>query len=368
MTERFTDADLEDLFGSAPPVRGRWEAEPVDPDAACEAALPNLDELVQEQNEAAVYRLHEDSGRYPQFRALPSVAAMTGAIAPTEVALIAGRVASGKSLFAQNFLRDLIGQEVPTLYMGTEQTAQILKIKQACLMAGVSPRLMLKATAEQRKTEAYLGARDQVQDQLKWLKSPGVKELAIFANTPHINREILRTWTVGGIRKYGIECVIVDHVDHMSHGPGVNAREELTATVRLAHQLATDYEIPMILMSQVKRTTGGGDPLKLYGPPDVEDLAGSSDKERVASLVLTLWRPLRAGIAPKDLRTLHKATQYGMAPGAELYEPRTMGVKLCKDRLGDTPGLQCRLHVGVGGVLMDDPGLTHGIRTNGSIV
>jgi archaellum biogenesis ATPase FlaH len=79
------------------------------------------------------------------FRRLESVHELTGSFAPGELIFIAGGTGNGKSLLCQNLFDDLtVEQKVPTLYIGTEQTVEVLKIKHACIRIGVSPRLILK--------------------------------------------------------------------------------------------------------------------------------------------------------------------------------------------------------------------------------
>ena len=64
---------------------------------------------------------------------------------------------------------------------------------------------------------------DKSQDWLKWAGIPShSEELALFANTPYVQRAELAKWITGGVRKYGPEAMIIDHIDHMDHGDGQN--------------------------------------------------------------------------------------------------------------------------------------------------
>lgn len=80
---------------------------------------------------------------------------------------------------------------------------------------------------------------------------------------------------------------------------------------------------------------------------------------------LGLWRPLRTDLPITELREIIKRSKQGSKSQDQIYQPDTMGVRLLKDRLGSVPGKQALLHVGKGGRLSDDPGLTHGINTGG---
>jgi hypothetical protein len=351
------DRDLDAIqYGNAPtppPIRLHQGEQLV---------LPDPDVLAHTQFLGAVDRLHEDKTGYPRFNELASVHGMTGSFAPEEVIMCAGDVGNGKSLLCQNLFDDQVEHDVPTLYIGTEQSPEVLKIKHACIRAGVSPRLMLKPNPEDLVTTAYQAAREEVQRELKVIDSE-FRGLAFYATTEYVNQAELTRWITGGVREYGIAFVIVDHIDQVEHGPGLNAPGELTGTVQLLHRLARQHSMPIFVASQIKRRSG--DPLAAFAPPSVHDFAGASGKERVMALGLGVWRPLRIDLSVKQLRELKKETALGKKSGDRIYQQDTMGVRLLKDRLGSCPGTQVFLHVGKGGRLSDDPATTHGIRTGG---
>lgn len=344
--------DLEDIeYGRKGPTR-----EVAFPE---EAQLPDGDSLAWLQHRQATKRLGEDKSKYPRFSRLSSVHELTGSFAPGEIIFIAGGTGNGKSLLCQNLFDDLMHQEIPTLYIGTEQTVDVLKIKHACIRTGVSPRLMLKPETRDIGTTGYEAARAAVQKELEWLHNPVVRELIFYANTPFVNRVELTRWISGGVRKYGLQCVIIDHIDQVSHGEGQNSVHELTQTVQHLHTLAHENKIPIVAASQIKRTL---DPIRRYSPPDESDLAGASGKERIMSVGLGLWRPLRADLSIEELREMKKKAATGSVGRDKIYQADTMGVRLLKDRLGTVPGKQCFLYVGKGGKLEDDPATTHGIK------
>lgn len=349
--ERFSAEYVDSLIGA---IRARNELA---------ESLPDPDVLSHTQHRHALERLHEDKRGYCRFTRLESVHAMTGPLAPEEVVIVAGDTEDGKSLFCQNFFDDLTSeQKKATLYIGTEQRPEVLKIKQACIRAGVRAKLILKPTDEELLTEEYRLGMQAVETELEYINGPEMRGLAFYATCEYVNRAELERWITGGVGRYGIEVVIIDHIDQMRHGTGWNPITELTATVQLIHELAAEHHIPIIVASQITRSK---DPIKRHSPPDKHDLKGASGKEELMSIGYGLWRPLRTDLPPKELRTLKKNAQQGTVGVEKIYQPATMGVRLLKDRLGDVPGKQCFLHVGKGGRLSDDPAATHGIRTGG---
>ena len=324
--------------------------------------LPEPDSLAEDQHLKAMARLHEDKSLYPRFTQLESLAELTGPLAPGELMFVAGGTGNGKSLLCQNLFDDLVSNDIPTLYIGTEQSPDVLKIKHACIRTGVSPRLVLKPTPDEMNSLLYSEAVETIEAELRRLMEAPMRQRAFYANTEYVNREQLSRWIIGGVEKYGIECAIVDHIDQVSHGTGQNSVHELTQTVQHLHDIARQVGMPIIVASQIKRST---DPFKRHAPPDESDLAGSSSKERIMALGVAVWRPLRTDLPITELRELLRSSKQGTASGDRIYQPNTMGVRKIKDRLGMAPGAQCFLHVGKGGRLSDDPALTHGIRTGG---
>lgn len=355
------DRDLERIeYGRAPEPGHARAFAPRPVSASDDVDLPDEDELAHTQYLHAIARLDEDKSLYPRFKRLESVHALVGAFAPGELIFVAGGTGNGKSLLCQNLFDDLIEQQIPTLYIGTEQSPEDLKIKHACIRCGVSPRLMIKPEERDLGTAAYNAALEAVKAELQWLDSPERRELAYYANTAYVNRAELTRWIAGGVKKYAIECVIVDHIDQINHGDGFNTVHELTQTVLHLHNLARENEIAIVPASQIRRPS---DPFKRFAPPDESDLAGAASKERVMAVGVGVWRPLRTDLPIKDLRDLLKRAKQGSVSQDRIYQPDTMGVRLLKDRLGSVPGKQTMLHVGKGGRLSDDPGLTHGINT-----
>lgn len=322
-------------------------------------SLPDPDVLSHTQHLQALERLREDKREYCRFTRLESVHEMTGPLAPEEVVIVAGDTEDGKSLFCQNFFDDLTSEQKKiTLYIGTEQRPEVLKIKQACIRAGVRTKLILKPTDAELLTPEYRFGMEAVEAELEYINGPEMRGLAFYATTEYVNRYELNKWITGGVHRYGIEVVIIDHIDQMQHGEGVNPVTELTSTVQLIHRLAAEHRMPIIVASQITRSK---DPIKRHSPPDKHDLKGASGKEELMSIGYGLWRPLRTDLPAKELKALRKNSQQGTVAGEKLYQPSTMGVRLLKDRLGDVPGKQCFLHVGKGGKLSDDQRTTHDV-------
>ncbi len=352
--------EVDDAFARAHDMVAAQRAKQQKPEVQSEE-LPDAEELAERQHEDALHRLAEDKSGYARFGHVPSVDQITGSMAPEEVVMVGGYIGDGKSVFGQNafdYCTDI--QKIPSLYIGTEQSDYVLKLKHCCIRRGISAKMILKPTEEEENSLEYDEAMDAIEDEMEWLKSPEMRELAFYSNTDYVNRAALEKWISGGVKKYGIRFAVVDHIDQVDHGAGANPVSELTATVQLLHNLARKHQMPILVLSQLQRKN---DPVRKYAPPESSNFAGASAKERIAAIMLGIWRPLRTDLGIDELRALKQKASDGGVGADTMYEKNTMGVRLLKDRLGNVFGKQVMLHVGKGGKLSDDPVLTHGIKT-----
>jgi replicative DNA helicase len=167
---------------------------------------------------------------------------------------------------------------------------------------------------------------DRVQRDIQdFQRSPEIRTRALFAATRTINAKGLQRWTEWAV-DHGCEFVMVDHIDRIAHGPGVNAFHEMSETVRLAKELAVEHRLVMLVASQVGRP---GDALEQFMPPALHQLRGGGTKEEEADTVLGVYRPLRASVSEQEL----KLVRQGLRDRDTVIEPNVMGVMVLKHRL-----------------------------------
>lgn len=287
--------------------------------------LPDGKSLLNEQVEEAVYRLHEDTTKYPTFpwRDLANIA---GPMCPEDLVMVAGRTGGGKSLFMQNLFDALIDQSgLAGLYIGLEQPPRILRVKWACLRAGVNARYLLATKPHERGTTDWQLAMERVKAELDRQKSYPIREQAYFAGVRMIDAEGLREWTAWAVDR-GCAFVMLDHIDRVKHGDGRNPFHEMSETVRTAKELASEHKIIMVAASQVGRP---GDGAEAFVPPALHNLRGGGTKEEESDTVLSVYRRLKPEVTDGDI----KKVRQGFKPVADVLEPHQMGVQLLKHRL-----------------------------------
>lgn len=301
-------------------------------------ALPSIEELNHEQFVAAVNRLHEDTRKYPRYP-WSKLAEIAGPMCPEDLIIVAARTGGGKSLFLQNLFDALIVSGRCGMYVGLEQSPEILRTKWACLRTGHSPRYILAPRDHERESPEWVRAWTEVQDELRRIHgSKQFKESAFFSNARKINARGLEAWTTWAVDR-GAEFVIIDHVDRVQHGEGKNSFHEMSETIRMAKELAAEFKIVMLLASQVGRP---GDGLQAFMPVGLHDLRGGGTKEEESDSVLGVYRPLRPGTTEKKL----KLVRQGLAKLDEVIEHGMMGVEVLKHRLdGEARGQRVKLAV-----------------------
>lgn len=300
-----------------------------DPMDEAAASLPSAESLASDQHTAAVYRVHRGPLQTIQWR-LPDVQAVAGPVKRGDLVIVSARTGSGKTLFYENVFDDMVEAGNTGLYIGTEQDPDVLRTKWACTRAGVHPRLILAPEQHEINSPDHVLAKDRVQAELKVICAPDYACRAIFANDARrLSTAELRRWVRGAVRKYGIDFVVVDHVDRLSAGDGRNVAHEMNEVIVAAKELAVDLNLIVFLASQVRRAP---DKVLALTPPTLEDCAGSSGKEREADLMLTVYRPLDPLVAPDTL----KRVRAGLLDPSEVWLRNVMAVKCLKHRLDDS--------------------------------
>lgn len=299
--------------------------------------LPTAEAMQQAQYAEAVDLLTQDTSGYPVFP-WPSVARMAGPMVPDDLVMIAARTGGGKSLFLQNLFDALVTAGRTGLYVGLEQAPRVLRIKWACLRAGVDQRLVLAPQDDERERPERAAALSAVADQLRWQQGRELRERAHFAATRFIDAKGLRQWVAWAV-DHGCDFVVLDHIDRVHHGDGRNAFHEMSTTVRTAKELAAEHHLVMLVASQVGRP---GDAAEAFQPPALHNLRGGGTKEEESDTVLGVFRPLKEDVGAKEIA----AVRNGLAKLATIVEPKQMGVRILKHRLdGSVVGEVARLRV-----------------------
>lgn len=236
---------------------------------------------------------------------------------PGNLIIIAARPSAGKTAFALN-----MAESAAISFKGTKK-----KVAMFCLEMKAK-RLVGRMIAR--------GARIQMQE----LKSGAISDDELKRVYAHCNNHLsklgidfddnsvltirsLKSKTKKLARKKELGLIIVDYLQLMKPESGGNREQEIAGMSRELKMLAQDYEVPVIVLSQLSREIEKRD----SGVPQLSDLRESGAIEQDADDVLFLYGPTE-----KQL----KANEEAMLKGDD-YDPNLKNkrwLKIAKQRDG----------------------------------
>lgn len=110
-----------------------------------------------------------------------------------------------------------------------------------------------------------------------------IKDTFIIQNELDVNTEHIREI----IKRDKPEMVVIDYLNLLARQePGNDERMQIDAAVAKTKRLAMDFNIPIILISQLSKTRSGAD-----GEATIQDLKGSSAIEQASDIVFIINKP-----------------------------------------------------------------------------
>ncbi len=207
---------------------------------------------------------------------------VTSGLQPSDLMIIAGRPAMGKTSFALSMAKNIaVDQHIPigffTLEMSDIQLGDRL-ISNACEIAGSKIMSGQLSPDEWERLDRNLAKLNNVP-----LYIDQTSSLSIFE---------LRTKARRMVRSEGVKVIMIDYLQLMTaSGMRVNSRqEEVSAISRSLKGLAKELNIPIIALSQLNRQVDSrGDGMDKR--PMLSDLRESGSIEQDADIVLFVHRP-----------------------------------------------------------------------------
>lgn len=204
--------------------------------------------------------------------------AMTSGFQKTDLIILAGRPAMGKTAFALSMVANsaiLHGKSMAffSLEMGREQLAQRI----LCREAKVNMHMLRTGKLPQRDYPKLSLAVGPISESKIWID-----------DNPNLNILELRAKCRRLKAQQGLDMVMVDYLQLMSGAGKVeNRQQEISQISRGLKALAKELEIPVLALSQLNRAveTRGGD-----GEPKLADLRESGAIEQDADIVMFVYR------------------------------------------------------------------------------
>ncbi|OHB44169.1 MAG: replicative DNA helicase [Planctomycetes bacterium GWC2_45_44] len=194
-----------------------------------------------------------------------------------EMIIIAGRPSMGKTSFAMN-IAEHIGADnnMPVVIFSLEMSKQQLAERMLCSRAMMDSQLVRKGMLNDEQYQELVQAASELSDKPIYVDdSPGLTPLELRGKARRLKAQ------------YGIRCIVVDYLQLMSTGGRVESRQQEVSTIsRYLKALARELEVPVVVLSQLNRSSEGREGHK----PFMSDLRESGSIEQDADVVMLLHR------------------------------------------------------------------------------
>jgi len=238
-----------------------------------------------------------DSNEYLQTQ-FPVLNDMTLGLGKGQLILVIAATSMGKSAFMLDVARHLgYSQDVPVAFFSCEMTNEENKQRMCCTICEVSYVQAVKGYVNSDQKEFLYEAERQI----------NMKPI-YMDKTPGLTPSALKRKMANCIRKHGIKVAFVDHLHNMKPDRQMERRPALAHISKDIKDIATDFEIPVVLGAQVNRSVATRDNRR----PCLHDIRDCGEVEEAADQVWGLYRPSYYGEEGDDELLQLKGRNCGM--------------------------------------------------------
>lgn len=201
---------------------------------------------------------------------------------PSDLVIIAGRPAMGKTSFALSLAKNIaIDNRVPVAFFSLEMNNVQLVNRLLSNVCSISGSKILSGQLDPADWERF-------DNNLRKMEGAPI----YVDDTPGLSVFELRTKARRLVREHGIKVLMVDYLQLMNaNGMRFSSRQEEVSTIsRSLKGLAKELNIPVLALSQLNRTVEQRDGIE-GKRPQLSDLRESGAIEQDADLVLFVHRP-----------------------------------------------------------------------------
>jgi replicative DNA helicase len=293
--------------------------------SATDAQLRELTAAHEATNQVldAMRRLQIDPDALPR---LPWETAhhVLGGIWPTDIWTVCAATGNGKTQTLSHLIEHWRASDLTVHVWSLEQKPSEIRAGLAALALGYHPQWVLGN--DWRRLPANAQARV-----LEELEAQKLDPRLIFRDGGRLGRDDLSI-EMRRAKAAGASVIVLDHI----HEVDVGEFNQHTGLVQFFHALkalVNELELPVVLAAQMNR--GDRDPLGPYRPPNIFGIQGGEVIRQKSSVVLGLYRPLKADFQKAD----EMAIRMGTARVQDFVQPNAIGLHVMKHRLrGDTTG------------------------------
>jgi len=210
-----------------------------------------------------------------------SLDALTGGWQNSELILLAGRPAMGKTSLAVSMISNIACKHgIPAAFFSLESSKEHLTNRFCSVICGISRRKIKERNINEEEKRKF---DDNI---ISLLEAP-----LYIDDTPGLSELELRDKAQKLVREYGVKIIIIDYLQLMNaKGVIVSSRqEEISYIVRSLKDLALELNIPIIVTCQLNRSVSRDG---IEGKrPQLSDLRESDSLEQDSDMIVFAHRP-----------------------------------------------------------------------------
>lgn len=243
-----------------------------------------IDPIVKQAHELLLKAAHnqESGGLTGISTGFTQLDKITAGWQPSDLVIIAGRPAMGKTSFALSLAKNIaIDSRVPVAFFSLEMNNVQLVNRLLSNVCSISGSKILSGQLDPADWERF-------DNNLRKMEGAPI----YVDDTPGLSVFELRTKARRLVREHGIKVLMVDYLQLMNaNGMRFSSRQEEVSTIsRSLKGLAKELNIPVLALSQLNRTVEQRDGIE-GKRPQLSDLRESGAIEQDADLVLFVHRP-----------------------------------------------------------------------------
>jgi hypothetical protein len=261
------------------------------------------------------------------------VANLTGPLLPGWLVLVGARAKGGKSTFLRECLNSWVSDfKKRVLYVGTEQSAGILRALWACLRLHLPTEAALNPKHPSHEAvlrDVGTGQGGELADQASIVAVPDIT-LATFTQWARVAYKEKR------------DVLIFDHFHRLESG-GEGGWRDRNNSIRQIKNVASQSNLLVVVAAQLKNGEGGA--LGEYEVPGSQSWAETAGLRRECDVAIQAWRPFVLGVT----REQKLAAKDDPTKLSQIVQENVMAVRCDAHRyLEVPPGRAARLIVNQG--------------------
>ena len=215
---------------------------------------------------------------------------------PGDLIILAARPAMGKTALALNIIESaalsrseaLDGRAPTVLLFSLEMGKQQIASRLLCSRARVDAHKLRTGKIPDEDYSALSDAAGELARSNLFIDdSPGLSVMSLRGRARRLKAQ------------HGLDLVVLDYLQLMSHPKAESRQLEISAISRSLKALARELDVPVIALSQLSRAVEQREPPR----PMLSDLRESGSIEQDADIVMMLYRPeyyAKGDVAPED--------------------------------------------------------------------